>query len=272
MSVVQAIILGVVQGLTEFLPVSSSGHLVLANYYLGWGEHLPLYVDIATNTGTFLAVLVALRADVWMALRGAVAGVANRSARRTEGWRLALLVIAGSVPTAMIGLALRGVFERLNAPLPVSAALIATGIILWTAPRPAFGDRPQPKLDAKDLSFRDAIIGGIAQGVAVVPGISRSGTTIATLMHLGAAGPLAARLSFLLYLVASAGVALLGVTEIRDADLQAGPLVAMTIASFVTGYIAILALFRILKQGQFRWFAPYLWLIAAITIVHVLVT
>lgn len=272
MSVIQAFILGVVQGLTEFLPVSSSGHLVLVNYYLGWGEHLPLYVDIATNTGTFLAVLVALRADVAMAFQGAVSGLFRREARMSEGWRLALLVIAGSIPTGILGLALRNVFETLNAPIPVSVALVITGVILWTTPRPAFGDRPQPKTTAFDLSFRDAILAGLAQGLAVIPGISRSGSTIAALMHLGAAGPLAARLSFMLYLVASAGVALIGFEEVAAGDLELGPLIAMTVASFVTGYLAILALFGILRQGQFRWFAPYLWVVAAITLVHALAT
>ena len=272
MSVVQAIILGIVQGLTEFLPVSSSGHLVLANYWLGWGEHLPLYVDIATNTGTFLAVLVALRADVWMALRGALTGLASARGRRSEGWRLALLVIAGSIPTAIIGLALRGIFETLNAPIPVSIALAVTGVILWTAPRPGFGDRTKPKLTAHDLTFRDAFLGGIAQGIAVVPGISRSGSTIAALLHLGAAGPLAARLSFLLYLVASAGVAMLGFNEVTGSDLELAPLIGMTIASFVTGYAAILALFGILRRGQFKWFAPYLWVVGAITLIHALTT
>ena len=272
MTVVQGIILGIVQGLTEFLPVSSSGHLVLANYWLGWGEHLPLYVDIATNTGTFLAVLVALRTDVWMALRGALTGIASAEARQTEGWRLALLVVVGSIPTALIGLALRGIFETLNAPIPVSVALAVTGLILWTAPRPGFGDRPEPKLSANDLSFRDALLGGIAQGVAVIPGISRSGSTIAALMHLGAAGALAARLSFLLYLAASAGVALVGFGEVAGSDLELGPLVGMTVASFVTGWLAILALFRILRQGRFKWFAPYLWTVAAVTLVHALAT
>lgn len=271
MTVLQATILGVVQGLTEFLPVSSSGHLVLVNYYLGWGENLPAYVTFATNTGTFLAVLLALRSDVWMALRGAVAGIVNAEARRAEGWRLALLVIAGSVPTAMIGLSLRNVFEALNAPIPVSVALAVTGVILWTAPRPAFTKTRTAKVTAHDLTFRDAVLAGIVQGLAVVPGISRSGSTIAALMHLRTAGPLAARLSFMMYLVASAGVALLGFPEMAASDLELGPLVAMTAASFATGYLSILAVFSVLRQGQFKWFAPYLWVIAATTLIHALV-
>ena len=123
MTLLQALILGLVQGLTEFLPVSSSGHLVLANYFLGWGETLPLYVDIATNTGTLLAVLVFLWRDVATAFSGFFAGLGSAAARRSPGWRLALLVLVGSVPTALIGLGMREIFHTLNAPLPVAIAL-----------------------------------------------------------------------------------------------------------------------------------------------------
>ena len=97
MDALQAIVLGIAQGLTEFLPVSSSGHLVLANYFLGWGDSLPLYVDIATNTGTLLAVLVFLWRDVKSAFAGFFAGLTSAEARRGPGWRLALLVLVGVV-------------------------------------------------------------------------------------------------------------------------------------------------------------------------------
>ena len=264
MSVVEAIVLGVVQGLTEFLPVSSSGHLVLANYYFGFsgpGESLELAVDIATNSGTLLAVLLFLWRDVWQALAGFFGGLASSAGRRTEGWRLALLVLAGSIPTAILGLLLKEVFHTLNRPLPVALALAVTGLILWFTPRSGV------KRTAGDLSFRDAVITGITQGVAVIPGISRSGMTIATLLARGAEGALAARFSFLLYLVASFGVALLGVTEVRGAEIPLVSLAAMTVASFVTGYLALAWLFRLLRLGRFRMFAPYLWLVSALTLV-----
>ena len=179
MTPLQAIVLGVVQGLTEFLPVSSSGHLVLANYYLGWGESLPLYVDIATNTGTLLAVLLFLWRDVTRAVSGFVAGLGSARGREQEGWALALRVLVASVPTVVIGIGLRTVFERLNAPVPVSFALIATGLVLWFAPRSG------PKTEARRLSYVDALIAGVAQGLAVVPGVSRSGATIAALLARG---------------------------------------------------------------------------------------
>ncbi len=263
MTIFQAIVLGVVQGLTEFLPVSSSGHLVLANYYLGFGkpgEPLPLLYDIVANTGTLCAVLVALRRDVWEALTGFFGGLFSKEARRREGWTLALLVILGSVPTAIIGWALRPVFESLNTPLPVCIALIVTGFILWFTPKSG------PKETARELRKRDAIIGGVAQGLAVVPGISRSGTTIAVMLWRGASADLAPRFSFLMYLVASFGVLLLGVGDLREGTLGLGPLLGMFLASFVTGYVAILFLFAILRRGQFRLFAPYLWIVAAITL------
>lgn len=264
MSILQAIILGVVQGLTEFLPVSSSGHLVLTNYFLGWGDSLELWVDIATNTGTLLAVVLFLFKDVSSAFTGFFKGLTSAEERKGDGWRLALLVIVGSVPTAIIGLGLKGIFETLNRPLPVAIALLVTGTFLWFAPRSG------PKHTVKQVTFLDAFIAGVAQGVAVIPGISRSGSTIATLLALGVDKELAPRLSFLFYLIVSAGVALLGIGEVRGANIEAGPLIAMTLASFVVGYAALKFVFALLERGKFRAFSPYLWAVGVFTILHVL--
>ncbi|MBA2666461.1 MAG: undecaprenyl-diphosphate phosphatase [Trueperaceae bacterium] len=263
MDLLQAIILGVVQGLTEFLPVSSSGHLVLANYHFGWGSELPLWVAFATNTGTLFAVLVYLRADVARAIRGTFTGLVSAEGRRSDDWRLAMLVLAGSIPTAVIGLALRPVFEHLNAIVPVSIALVVTGIVLWTAPKGG------PKDTIRSLTFRDAVLAGIAQGLAVIPGISRSGATIALLLWRGAAPGIAPRLSFLMYLVVSFGVAILGADEVLSSGITWGPLLGMTVASFVVGYGALVILFALLRRGRFRVFAPYLWAVAALTLVRV---
>ena len=255
----QALVLGIVQGLTEFLPISSSGHLVLVNYYLGWGDSLPLYVDIATNSGTLLAVVLFLRKDVGRTLAGFVAGLRSLEGRREEGWALAVRVLVASAPTVAIGLSLRGVFERLNAPVPVSFALIATGLLLWFTPRSG------PKTEARKLSLGDALVAGVAQGLAVIPGVSRSGTTIATLLARGASADLAPRISFLMYLVVSFGVAGFGLFEVTD-EVEAAPLVLMAAGSFTTGYLALFWLFALLRRGQFRWFAPYLWAVALFTL------
>jgi undecaprenyl-diphosphatase len=141
--------------------------------------------------------------------------------------------------------------------------LVATGAALWTAPTGG------AKVTVRDLGFRDALITGVAQGLAVVPGISRSGATIVALLWRGASADLAPRLSFLMYLLASAGVALLTLGEVAEADFAWGALVGMTVASFVVGYAALVVLFAVLRRGQFRVFAPYLWLVAAVTLVRV---
>lgn len=266
MSVLQALVLGLVQGLTEFLPVSSSGHLVLANYFLGWGESLPLAVDIATNTGTLLAVLVYLRQDVFTAVGGFFAGLGSAEARRGPGWRLALLVLVGSVPTAIIAFSVKGVFEHLNSPLPVAIALAVTGFILWFAPRSG------PKSEVKQVTFLDALIGGLVQGLAVFPGVSRSGSTIAALLARGVDAGLAPRLSFLLYLVVSFGVAVFGVRDVLDADIGTAPLIAMTLSSFVVGFIALRLVFGLLRRGKFRLFSPYLWALSAFTLLRLALT
>jgi len=260
MDAIQAVILGVVQGLTEFLPVSSSGHLVLTNYHLGWGDQLPAVVTFATNTGTLLAVLAFLWRDVLSAAGGFLAGLRSAEGRRSDGWRMALLVLVGSVPTVAIGLLLRPVFEGLNAPLPVALAMIVTGALLWTAPRGG------PKTSIRELGFVDALVAGAAQGLAVIPGVSRSGATIVALLWRGGSADLAPRLSFLMYLLASAGVAVLTVGEVVGADLDWGVLVGMTVGSAVVGYAALFVLFAVLRRGRFRVFAPYLWLVAGITL------
>ena len=154
MSVIQAIVLGIVQGLTEFLPVSSSGHLVLANYFLGWGESLELYVDIATNTGTLLAVFIFLFKDVAKAFTGFFRGLVSARARQEEGWRLALLVIVGSVPTALIGLAMRSVFHELNRPRAGGHRPHPHGV------HPLVRTRSGPKHHVGQVTFLDALIAG----------------------------------------------------------------------------------------------------------------
>lgn len=263
MTLLQAVILGVVQGLTEFLPVSSSGHLVLANYFLGWGEGLSLSVGIATNTGTLLAVLLYLRRDVLLALGGFFGGLRSAEGRTRTGWRLSLLVLAGSVPTAIIGLSLSGVFEKLNTPLPVAIALAVTGFVLWFAPKSG------PKEQVGQVTFLDAIIGGVVQGIAVIPGISRSGSTIAALLGRGLDKELAPKLSFLLYLVVSLGVALFGIREF-DGSIGLGPLLVMVATSFAVGYGALFVVFSLLRRGKFRAFSPYLWALSAFTLIHLL--
>ena len=305
MSNLEALLLGIVQGISEFLPISSSGHLVLVRYHLNWGDSLPLYVGIATNTGTLLAVLVALRRVVWDTLIGMLASVRliwqqqvwprfaakrvavayveaeaaelngisdvgsvsdvgdEREQQRLQAFRLALLVIVGSLPTAVIGLTLEPFFERLGTPVPTSLALVLTGFVLWFVPKTGH------KNDPRAITWADALLVGVMQGLAVMPGISRAGITISFLLWRGVSSDLAARLSFLLYLVVSFGVGLLGIGELANANITLLPLALMTLTSFVAGYLALIGLLRILQRGQLHRFAPYLWTVALLTLVRV---
>jgi undecaprenyl-diphosphatase len=296
----EALLLGIVQGISEFLPISSSGHLVLVRYHLNWGDSLPLYVGIATNTGTLLAVLVALRWVVWDTLIGVLASLRliwqqhilprfapqrvavayveaearelagsgadladEREERRLQAFRLALLVIVGSIPTAIIGLTAEPFFERLGTPVPTAIALVMTGLVLWFVPKTGH------KNDPRAITWRDALLVGVVQGLAVMPGISRAGVTIGFLLWRGVSSDLAARLSFLLYLVVSVGVGLLGISELAQANVTLLPLIIMTLTSFSAGYLALIGLLRILQRGQLHRFAPYLWAVALLTLLRV---
>ena len=260
MGFVEAIILGVVQGLSEFLPISSSGHIVLANYHLGLSTDMSLLVSIATNTGTLCAAVVALRSDVWKAVTGFFSGLESAEGREREGWHIALKVVVGSVPTVLIGLALKPYFESFNNPLFVSLGLIVTGFLLWFVPKGGM------KQSAKDLTWLDAVITGIAQGLAIIPGISRAGATIVTLLWRGASTGLAPTMSFLFYVVVSFGVAVVGLFDIQNIDMELLPLFCLVLSSFLTGWFAIVWMFRILGRGEFKWFAPYLWGVAVLTL------
>ena len=260
MDLFRAIVLGVVQGLTEFLPVSSSGHLVLADYYLFGGQALPLWVDIASNTGTFLAALLLMRREIAQALTGFFTGLMRQESRKHEGWKLALLIGVASLPALVVGLALKGVFESINNPVFVSFGLFLTGWILWTTPRGGARDT------VRHVTYKDAFLGGLAQSLAILPGVSRSGSTIAAFLHLGLSPVLAAKMSFLMYSVASFGVMLVGLKDGVPDGVQLGPVLAMIAAAFASGYLAMVWLFGILRRGQFRWFAPYVWLLAAWTL------
>ncbi|MEM6431291.1 MAG: undecaprenyl-diphosphate phosphatase, partial [Deinococcota bacterium] len=290
-----------VQGISEFLPISSSGHLVLVRYHLGWGTSLPLYVGIATNTGTLLAVLIALWQDVLQSFQGLGYGLeklsqqlyqrqhqitsnassslnrditnddinqsdTDRELIKQASWRLVLLVLLGSLPTALIGLGLEPFFERLGTPLPTSLALILTGVVIWFVPKTG------SKTRAADIFWWDALLVGTVQGLAVMPGISRAGVTIAYLLWRGVDSTLAARVSFLMYLVVSFGVTLLGLRELVEVDLALTPLIIMLVASLATGYIALQILLRLLRRGQLHRFAPYLWGIAAITLLRIVLS
>ncbi|WP_022665520.1 undecaprenyl-diphosphate phosphatase [Desulfospira joergensenii] len=266
MEIYQGIILGILQGLTEFLPVSSSGHLVLGQLYLGIKESM-LSFDISVHMGTLAAVLVVYFSDIRTMVRS-MAGFTVRLLRRQPAFHLlkedpnlkmAWLIIIGSVPTALIGLALKKVEHILfTSSLIVGFMLILTGTVLWVS-RHFYHD---PGAHDSRFDAKRALFIGIIQGLAVIPGISRSGSTIAAGMFAGFDRSMAAKFSFLLSIPAILGAQILSIKEtLNTTGLSIDPVtVCGTIASFLTGLGALTLLLKLVHRGKFHLFAPYCWL------------
>lgn len=264
MTLPEAAFLGLVQGLTEFLPISSSGHLVLFEHLLG--VKVPgLTFEIAVHAGTLLAVVWVYADDIGRMARALGAGLAaalrgggGRALTRDPDSRLALLVLAGTVPTGLIGLLFKPTFESLfNSLTAVGAFWLLTGALLWFTGGVAGGRGRGTEV----LTPADALFVGLLQGAAIAPGISRSGSTIAAGLLRGLAPEAAARFSFLLSLPAVAGAALL---DVKDIALGGSPVPLPTLAvaaavAAVTGVFAIRFLLRVLAAGRLRVFAYYVW-------------
>lgn len=251
-----AIIWGLVQGLTEFLPISSSGHLVVVPAFLdslGMEIDQPsLAVSAVLHLGTLIAVLVYFRGDVMSVLR---------MRRDPDGRRIALLVAIGTVP-AVIGLPLRDTLETFQETVAnVGIALIATGLILIVGQRLARGVRR-----LTDGNIPDAVVVGIAQAFALIPGISRSGITIAAGNGRGFEPTQAARFSFLLGIPAIAGAGLISVPDLISEGTFGIELVVGLVVSAVSGYLAIALLLAALRRVGLAPFAIYCLIVGSLTV------
>lgn len=253
-TILQAIFLGVLQGLTEFLPVSSSGHLVVVQQMLGLtlpAQTLAAF-DVALHAGTLVAVICYYWRDVVAMLSG-------------RAWRTIGLVVLGTLPAAVIGIPLKGQIEALFTSVTVvGVAWIATGVLLWCTHyiRTTVHVAVRP---------RSAFMIGLAQAIAMVPGVSRSGSTIATGLFLKLSPAEAARYSFLLAMPAIGGSLLFEMEHLATlgADMIAASLVG-AVSAGVVGYLAIAWLLRLLARGQLRWFGAYCVVIGVVTVAWVL--
>lgn len=270
MELYQGIILGVLQGLTEFLPVSSSGHLVLGQIFFGITE-FQLIFDISVHVGTLLAVIVVYYKDIEIIIKSIIDAIPKLVApdQLLNAWqndsnlRFAGFIVIGSIPTAMIGFVLKG-FEHIlfSSMVLVGCMLILTGTILWVS-RHFYGTRQTEN----QLSFKNAVGIGIIQGLAVIPGISRSGSTISAGMFFGLPRDQAAKFSFLLSIPAIVGAEVLGIKDIIEQGLRIDPVtIYATIASFITGLIALKLLLKLVHSGKFHLFAPYCWCVGVLVL------
>ncbi|MEM6368452.1 MAG: undecaprenyl-diphosphate phosphatase [Myxococcota bacterium] len=248
----QAALLGFVQGLTEFLPVSSSGHLVLFQALLGQDFSFadsPLVFDLVLHMGTLLPVLLYYRRD----LLGLLAALGGRSSEETrEARRLIGLLVLATLPTGLMGVLLKDSFERVfHEPMAVFIALGLTGLLLAST-------RWAPRRDLV-LGVPIALALGVAQGLAITPGVSRSGTTIAVGLWLGLDRVTAARFSFLMSIPAILGAMLLTAKDVASVDAARLPMMGLGFCVAATsGYFALAWLVRLVRSGRFWAFAGYL--------------
>ena len=252
MSFIEALILGVVQGLTEFLPVSSSAHLVIVPDLLGW-ELPSTSFDIVLHLGTMVAVLMYFWRDI-VQIAAAFFQKGERAVRRR---RLGILIILGSIPAALLGGLFEKKFEEMfSDAAQVAVFLIVTGIILIAAEAVARRTR-----HINDLKVSDSLLIGFAQAVAIAPGISRSGSTISMGLFLGLTREAAARFSFLLSIPVIAGAALFKLRHGFEGNSGEGSMTLIVgfLAAALSGFAAVKFLLGYVRQHNLRIFALYCW-------------
>lgn len=276
MNVVQAVVLGVVEGVTEFLPISSTGHLLIAEHLLGLptkgkaGDGLIGFTAVI-QVGAILAAVVYFFRDILSLLQGFVGGLTSSEKRQGEPWKFALAVAVGCIPIGIVGLALKDVIKDIDKSLiTVALGLIVFSVVLLLAERRAKQDRPE-----RSLTVKDGALIGLAQCLALAPGVSRSGATISAGLLRGLDRVSATRLSFLLGIPALLAA---GAYELKDATTSgpgapgtAATLIA-TVVAFVVAYAAIAVLLRFVARHSIAAFVPYRVLLGVAVLIGVAVT
>jgi undecaprenyl-diphosphatase len=253
MSTLEAIVLGIVQGLTEFLPISSTGHLRIVPAFLGWDDPGAAFTAV-TQLGTLAAVLAYFRNELWRIAVAVVRSVRDPEIRHTTDARLGWYILLGTIPISIFGFAFSDQIEDEARSLRlIGTTLIVLGLVLLLAER--MGKRER---DLDDLTVRDGIVIGFAQALALVPGVSRSGATLTAGLFLNLERAAAARYSFLLSVPA---VVLSGLYELKDIGgegaVGAAPTAIATVLAFVSGYAAIAFLLRFLATNSTLVFVVY---------------
>ncbi|TDO71130.1 undecaprenyl-diphosphatase [Halanaerobium saccharolyticum] len=243
MEIIKYLVVGVIQGITEFLPISSSGHIVLFKYFLDIKAGLT--IDIFLHFGTLLAIFFVYYQDIL-----------NMIYFKDDYKTFNLYIIIGSIPAAVVGIFFEDFFEKMNSSLTVVGFfLIITGIILWLTNKITINKRK-----IKDMSVLDSIFIGLAQALAIFPGLSRSGSTIAAGLYKNLNRELATKFSFILSIPVIGGATLLKLKELTlngTTDLNYFHLFLATISSMITGYLAINFFLKMIKEQKLHYFAYY---------------
>jgi undecaprenyl-diphosphatase len=255
MNYFDAIVLGIVEGLTEFLPVSSTGHLTIVEKMLGLEVDDPAVTGFTAviQMGAIVAVIVYFARDIWNIVRTWVLGLVKPEYRGHRDFRMGWYVIVGTIPVGIVGLVFKDVIkDDLRSLWVVAFALVAWSAVMWAAERSATQERSEKRLDLKD-----AVVVGIVQCVSLIPGVSRSGATISAGLFRGLDRVAATRLSFFLSIPALLAA---GTFELKDAlsgDIGVGETVVGTLVSFVVAYASVAWLLRFVAHHPITWFVPY---------------
>jgi undecaprenyl-diphosphatase len=252
MNAFQGFVLGLVQGLTEFLPVSSSGHLVLFQRLFGLSGGV-LSFDIAVHLATLVAVFVVFRKEIWQMVRHPTS-------------RLTLLVIVGTIPTAILGIALKKTVESLfESGRTLGIEFIATGVVLIVAE--ALAKRRTKAKGLEETTFLDAAIVGTAQGLAILPAVSRSGLTLAGSLACGIERDFALKFSFVMSIPPILGAGLIDAKDLAEAGVGLGlpilPLLLGMAAAAVSGYFAIRFMLKVFAKASLKYFSYYVFALGA---------
>ena len=285
MSIFQAVILGLVQGLTEFIPISSSAHLIIVPWLFGWEDQAltSLPFDVALHLGTLLALLVFFAGDWISLIRAGVASIVERKIGDDRDRRLAWLLVVGCIPGAIVGVLaesnIEALFHTPNVPhqagamIAMAIIIALLGVALFLAEKFA-----QHLRTMKQITLKDGLLIGLAQALAIFPGVSRSGSTITAGLALGLEREAAARFSFLLSAPIIAGAGLKSLWEIYK-DLKVGVIAQADlvlfpigfIAAAISGYLCIKFLLRFLQKNSTDMFVYYRWALAVLIVVVALV-
>jgi undecaprenyl-diphosphatase len=281
MLIIQAIILGVVQGLTEFIPISSSAHLIIVPWLFGWNDPVldSIPFDVSLHLGTLIAVLAFFAADWVRLIQGVIASLVERKIGNDPDRRLAWLLIIGTIPGAVAGILgeskieelfhQRGAEPRPSAMIVMAVIIGLLGLALWIAERLARHVR-----GLSQLNLKDSLLIGLAQAIAIFPGVSRSGSTITAGLALGLNRQDAARFSFLLSAPIIAGAGLKSLLDVYR-DLKAGAISQPELILFpigflaaaISGYFCIKYLLRFLQRNSTDIFVYYRWALATLIII-----
>jgi undecaprenyl-diphosphatase len=265
MNYFDAIVLGIVEGLTEFLPISSTGHLTIAEKMLGLEVDDPAVTGFTAvvQMGAIAAVIVFFARDIWNIARTWVLGLVKPEYRGHQDFRMGWYVIVGTIPVGIVGLAFKDVIKNdLRSLWVVAFALLAWSAVMWAAERVGRQDRSE-----KRLNLTDAVVVGLFQCVSLVPGVSRSGATISAGLFRGLNRVAATRLSFFLSIPALLAA---GIFELKDAlggDIGVGVTLVGTAVAFVVAYATVAWLLKFVAHHPITWFVPYRIALAGLLIV-----